>query len=64
MRGPSTRPQPAQTADVGMKGPIVVGVFALLMFGLFVYISPLTYGTPGYVCPLCNTPFKSLMGCS
>lgn len=47
IRGPSTRPQPAQKADVGMKGPIVVGVFALAMLGLFVYISPLTYGTPG-----------------
>ncbi|GJE91205.1 glycosyltransferase family 39 protein [Phanerochaete sordida] len=47
VRGPATRPQPAQKADVGMKGPIVVGVFALLMFGLYIYISPLTYGTPG-----------------
>ena len=46
-RGPSTRPQPAQKADIGMKGPIIVGVFALAMFALFVYIAPLTYGTPG-----------------
>ena len=53
LRGPATRPQPAQKADVGVKGPIVVAVFALLMFGLFVYLSPLTYGTPGYVLSAC-----------
>jgi dolichyl-phosphate-mannose-protein mannosyltransferase len=49
MRGPATRPQPAQKADVGLKGPIVVGIFALAMFALYVYVAPLTYGTPGYV---------------
>lgn len=49
VRGPATRPQPAQRADIGAKGPVVVGLFALLMFGLYVYIAPLTYGTPGYV---------------
>ena len=45
-------------ADLGLKGPITVGVFAVFMFALFVYMSPLTYGTPGYVifishCELC-----------
>ena len=49
IRGPLTRPQPRTYADVGTKGPIIVGVFALVMFALFVYIAPLTYGTPGYV---------------
>ena len=49
IRGPSTRPQQPQKADIGMKGPVVVAVFALFMFGLFVYIAPLTYGTPGCV---------------
>lgn len=49
--GPQTRPQPRQYADVGTKGPIILGVFALVMFAMFVYIAPLTYGTPGYVAP-------------
>ncbi|KAJ3555988.1 hypothetical protein NM688_g2273 [Phlebia brevispora] len=47
IRGPHTRPKPRQYADVGMKGPIIVGVFALAMFALYVYLAPLTYGTPG-----------------
>lgn len=47
VRGPSTRPQPRTWADVGTKGPIIVGFFVLAMFALFVYIAPLTYGTPG-----------------
>ena len=52
VRGPATRPQPAQRADVGVRGPVVTAVFALAMFGLFVYIAPLTYGTPGCVTSL------------
>ncbi|KAH9840262.1 glycosyltransferase family 39 protein [Rhodofomes roseus] len=47
IRGPSTHPKPSTYADVGMKGPIIVGVFVLAMFIMFCYISPLTYGTPG-----------------
>ncbi|KAG9224052.1 hypothetical protein CCMSSC00406_0004332 [Pleurotus cornucopiae] len=45
--GPQTRRRPSQYADLGAKGPVVVAVFALLMFAMFVYIAPLTYGTPG-----------------
>ncbi|KAH8093287.1 glycosyltransferase family 39 protein [Cristinia sonorae] len=45
--GPHTRERPAQKADLGVKGVVTVGVFALFMFGLFLYIAPLTYGTPG-----------------
>ncbi|KZT09944.1 glycosyltransferase family 39 protein [Laetiporus sulphureus 93-53] len=46
--GPSlTKPKPRTYADLGAKGPIVVGVFAVLMFAMFCYIAPLTYGTPG-----------------
>ena len=48
IRGPHTRPKRRQWADVGMKGPIIVGFFVLIMFALFMYIAPLTYGTPGY----------------
>lgn len=44
-----TRMQPTQYADLGVKGPALVGVFAVVMFAVFVYIAPLTYGTPGYV---------------
>lgn len=47
IRGPSTKPKPATKADLGMKGPIIVAIFALVLFGLYVYIAPLTYGTPG-----------------
>lgn len=45
--GPSTRRRISTKADIGIKGPIIVGIAALLMFGVFLYISPLTYGTPG-----------------
>lgn len=47
--GRMTRMQPTQYADLGVHGPTLVGIFAVVMFAFFVYISPLTYGTPGYV---------------
>ena len=34
-------------AEIGMRGPIFVAVFAVAMLGMFIYIAPLTYGTPG-----------------
>jgi dolichyl-phosphate-mannose-protein mannosyltransferase len=41
--------RPPQWAELGTRGPvIVVGFFFALAFG-FIYIAPLTYGTPGYV---------------
>lgn len=49
VRGPATRLKPSTYADVGMKGPIIVGLFVIAMFVMFCYIAPLTYGTPGYV---------------
>jgi dolichyl-phosphate-mannose-protein mannosyltransferase len=51
IRGPSMRSkaQPRQFADLGVKGPVIVGVFTLLLLVAFLYLSPLTYGTPGYV---------------
>jgi dolichyl-phosphate-mannose-protein mannosyltransferase len=45
--GPKTRSRPSQYSDLGMKGPITVGVFALILFSMYVYMAPLTYGTPG-----------------
>ena len=48
--GPRLRtPKTPTYADLGMRGPIVVGVFALIMFIMYLYMAPLTYGTPGYV---------------
>ena len=50
--GPRLRtPKTPTYADLGMRGPIAVGVFSLVMFIMFVYMAPLTYGTPGYVQP-------------
>ncbi|KAI0731331.1 O-mannosyltransferase [Earliella scabrosa] len=46
--GPRLRtPKTPTYADLGMRGPIAVGVFSLVMFIMFVYMAPLTYGTPG-----------------
>lgn len=47
VRGPHTRPKPEAKADLGTKSVVIVGVFALLMFAMFAYMAPLTYGTPG-----------------
>ncbi|KAI0050961.1 glycosyltransferase family 39 protein [Auriscalpium vulgare] len=46
-RGHFTKPKPREYAELGLKGPIIVGVFAVALFAAFVYIAPLTYGTPG-----------------
>jgi dolichyl-phosphate-mannose-protein mannosyltransferase len=37
----------SEFADLGMKGPAVVGVFTFILFLMFLYMAPLTYGTPG-----------------
>ena len=48
--GPRLRAMKRPTyADLGMRGPIFVAVFIVILFILFVYMAPLTYGTPGYV---------------
>jgi dolichyl-phosphate-mannose-protein mannosyltransferase len=39
--------KPKEYADLGMRGPVVVGVFVLITFLMFLYMAPLTYGTPG-----------------
>lgn len=49
VRGAKIRnPKPFQYADIGIKGPVIVAVFSLFLFFMFVYLAPLTYGTPGY----------------
>lgn len=49
VRGPLTPPKPFQWADLGMKGPVFVGIFGIAMFIMYTYMAALTYGTPGYV---------------
>ncbi|KAI0705180.1 glycosyltransferase family 39 protein [Cytidiella melzeri] len=47
IRGPSTRPKPATKADLGLKGPIILAIFVVILFFFYIYTAPLTYGTPG-----------------
>jgi dolichyl-phosphate-mannose-protein mannosyltransferase len=47
IRGPKTQAKPSQFADLGVKGPVIVVVFNIILFAMFVYMAPLTYGTPG-----------------
>ncbi|PPQ64780.1 hypothetical protein CVT24_007866 [Panaeolus cyanescens] len=44
--GPKMRRRPSQWSDIGLKGPLILFAFSFLMFLMFVYIAPLTYGTP------------------
>jgi len=48
IRGPKMkRSRTSQYSDIGLKGPIILGVFGLVMFLMFMFIAPITYGTPG-----------------
>ena len=47
VRGRTTRLRPAQHSDIGPKALISVSVFTVGMIMMFLYIAPLTYGTPG-----------------
>ena len=58
--GHYTRPRPRQWAELGTRGPIIVVGFFIALFVAFVYIAPLTYGTPGYVSPLMLVLFEFL----
>lgn len=49
VRGHTTRPRPRQWAELGTRGPIIVLFSFFALFAMFVYVAPLTYGTPGYV---------------
>jgi hypothetical protein len=35
--------------DFGLKGLIVTGIFSIALLASFLFFTPLTYGTPGYV---------------
>lgn len=43
----STRRRPQEFSDIGLKGPVVVVIYSLVLFSMFLFLSPLTYGTPG-----------------
>ena len=48
IRGPKIRKvRTSQYSDIGIKGPAILVVFGFIMFFMFVFIAPLTYGTPG-----------------
>jgi hypothetical protein len=49
IRGHSTRPRKPQWAELGTRGPVIVVAYFIALFAAFVYMAPLTYGTPGYV---------------
>jgi hypothetical protein len=49
IRGHSTRPRKPQWAELGARGPAIVVAYFLVLFAAFVFLAPLTYGTPGYV---------------
>jgi dolichyl-phosphate-mannose-protein mannosyltransferase len=34
-------------AEIGLRGPIITAAWIILLLVAFLYISPLTYGTPG-----------------
>lgn len=42
-----TRLRPSQHADTGFKGLAIVLVYGLVLFMMFVFLAPLTYGSPG-----------------
>ncbi|KAJ2930854.1 hypothetical protein H1R20_g6249, partial [Candolleomyces eurysporus] len=42
-----TRLRPSQYADVGYKGLAIFAVYSFILFMMFIFIAPLTYGTPG-----------------
>jgi len=47
IRGRMTRLRPTQYSDIGPKALAVVVAFTFTMIGMLIFISPLTYGTPG-----------------
>lgn len=44
-----TRRRPRQYTDLGVKAVATIAVFNLLFISMFIFLAPLTYGTPGYV---------------
>jgi dolichyl-phosphate-mannose--protein O-mannosyl transferase len=50
--GHFTRRRPPQWAELGARGPVIVAGFFITLLFAFIYLAPLTYGTPGYVSPI------------
>jgi len=50
--GHFTHRRPPQWAELGTRGPVIAVGFFIALFFAFVYVAPLTYGTPGYVPPI------------
>lgn len=47
IRGRSTRLRPTQYSDIGPKAFATVVILTVAMILMLIFISPLTYGTPG-----------------
>ncbi|KDR80748.1 hypothetical protein GALMADRAFT_222348 [Galerina marginata CBS 339.88] len=47
LRGSKTKPKPSQYSDIGLKGPVILVGFSFVAFLMFIFLAPLTYGTPG-----------------
>lgn len=47
VEAPTMRRHKRQYVDIGLKGPIIFVLFCIAMFSMFVFLAPLTYGTPG-----------------
>lgn len=47
IRGRLTRMRPSQYSDIGPRALGVVVIMAIVMLLMMIFISPLTYGTPG-----------------
>ena len=48
IRGPKMKKaRTSQYSDIGIKGPLILVIFGIIMFFMFAFIAPLTYGTPG-----------------
>lgn len=47
VKGPKMRDRRGELSDHGMKAAVVVVIFTFVMFSVYMYTAPLTYGTPG-----------------
>lgn len=46
-KGAKMRARRHEVSDHGVKAAVIVAVFTFVMFTTFMYMAPLTYGTPG-----------------
>ena len=47
--GPGMRVRARVYSDLGSKSWVVYAAYMVFLVGMFLFIAPLTYGTPGYV---------------